>query len=146
MIFPQWVFVYQYTKGNEKFVNSLWFILKIPGVQFICIQIWHPHKHASLFSSVSQAPLATLLVLSSKINSAQTTLFIQNDIKMFTLHKNKHIDDVNACSSFSVEHLHLTTAERCMTFSLHFSFQHVTIALYLSSVTSARFLRFNLNF
>ena len=37
MIFPQQVFVYQYTKGNEKFVYSLWFIFKIPGIQFICI-------------------------------------------------------------------------------------------------------------
>lgn len=49
---------------------------------------------------------------------------------MFTLHKNKHIDDVNASTSFSVEHLHLSTAEKYMAFSLHFSFHHVIIAFY----------------
>lgn len=87
--------------------------------------------NASLFTRVNEAPLATLLVLSSEINSAQTTLFIQDGIKIFTLHKNKHIDDVNASTSFSVEYLHLNTAEECMTFSSHFLFQCVIIAFYL---------------
>lgn len=87
--------------------------------------------NTSLFTRVNEAPLATFLVLSSEINSAQTTLFIQDDIKMFTLHKNKHIDDVNASASFSVEHLHFNTAEECMTFSLRFLFQHVIIAFSL---------------
>lgn len=85
--------------------------------------------NASLFTRVNEAPLATFLVLSSEINSAPTTLFIQDDIKMFTLHKNKHIDDVNASTLFSVEHLN--TAEECMTFSLHFLFQRVIIAFSL---------------
>lgn len=57
---------------------------------------------------------------------------------MLILHKNKHIDNVYA--SFSVEHLHLNTAEDCMTFSLHFSFQHVITAFCLWLVTCARFL------
>lgn len=87
--------------------------------------------NVSLFTRVNEAPLATFLVLSSEINSAQTTLFIQDGIKMFALHKNKHIDDVNANTSFSVEQLHLNTAEECMTFSLHFLFQHVIIAFCL---------------
>lgn len=84
--------------------------------------------HASLFTRVNEGPLAAFLVLSSEICSAQTTLSIQDNIKMFTLHKNKHIDDVNASTSFALEHLCLNTAEECMAFPSQFSFQHVVRA------------------
>lgn len=71
------------------------------------------------------------LVFSLEINPTQTALFIQGDIKMFTLYKNKHTEDVNVSTSFSVEHLDLNTAEEHMTFSLHFSSQYLIIAFYL---------------
>lgn len=60
---------------------------------------------------------------------------------MFALHKNKHIDDVNASTSFSMEPLHLNTAEECMTFSLHFFISTpLSIVFYLCYVTLQDFL------
>lgn len=88
-------------KCKEKVLSSLQFILEIP---FICVWIWHSHKHSSLFTSVNEAPPARFLVLPSEISSAQTTLCTWEDIKMLTLHKNKHTDNVNVGTSISGEH------------------------------------------
>lgn len=84
-----------------------------------------------LFTRVNKASPTIHLVFSSEINPTQTTLFIQDDIKMFTLYKNKHTEDVNASTSFSTEHLDVNAAEEYMTFSLHFSSQYLIIAFYL---------------